>query len=82
MGSNKFYSKDTCEKAIAKDSNRAYYAIKYNKRDIELDVEVVASLILQYCYYICLKTDSIFYDVFPMELPSLLNKPHFMTIAV
>ena len=82
MGSNKFYSKDICENAIAKESERAYFAMQYNKKEIQLDVEIVASLILQYCYYRCLASESTTYDVFPMELPSLLKKPHFMTISV
>ena len=76
------FSKTVCEKAIVEESDRAFYAIQYNSKAIQLDVEIVSSLILQYCYYLCLRSESSIYDVFPMELPSLLSKPHFMTIAV
>ena len=82
VGSNTLYSKDMCEKVNVDDKSRAVYSVKYNGKDTSLDVEVVVSLVLQYCYYRCLHTESVVYDTFPIELPELVKQPHCMAISV
>ena len=47
-----------------------------------MDSETALSIILQYLYYTCLKNETVNYSTFPQALPSLLNEPHNMVIAV
>lgn len=82
VGSNTLYSKDICEKVNVDNKEHALYTVKYNGKETSLDVEVVVSLVLQYCYYRCLHTESVAYDTFPMELPQLVKQPHSIAISV
>lgn len=82
IGSNDSFCEEMGSKVNVENKDRAIYNVKYDGKDISIDSEVVMSLVLQYCYYRCLRSESIGYDTFPMELPKLLEQPHSMTIAV
>ena len=82
VGSNDNYSEDICSKAGVNDDTRALYTLLYNDNETILDVEIVQSIILQYCFYCCLREESNSYDTFPIELPELLKKEHKMIISV
>ena len=82
VGSNDSYSKDICSTAGVNDDTRALYTIQYNEGERILDVEIVQSIILQYCFYCCLRDENNDYDSFPIELPEMLKKDHSMIISV
>ena len=82
VGCNFSYSKDICSTAGVNDDTRALYTIQYNEIKIFLDVEIVQSIILQYCFYCCLRDENNDYDSFPIELPEMLKKDHKMIISV
>ena len=82
VGSNDSYSKDICSTAGVNDDTRALYTVQYNESERILDVEIVQSIILQYCFYCCLRDENNDYDSFPIELPEMLKKDHSMIISV
>lgn len=82
IGSNDYYNAVTSEKVLLDDKNRAYFQVTYDKQPYNVDSETALSIILQYLYYTCLKNETVNYSTFPQALPSLLNEPHNMVIAV
>ena len=76
------YSKDICSTAGVNDDTRALYTVQYNESERILDVEIVQSIILQYCFYCCLRDENNDYESFPIELPEMLKKDHSMIISV
>ena len=82
VGCNFSYSKDICSTAGVNDDTRALYTIQYNEGERILDVEIVQSIILQYCFYCCLCDKNNDYDLFPIELPEILKKDHSIIISV
>lgn len=71
LGSNDFYDKSTSEKVTPVNTARSQFSVSYRDTSYSVDAEAALSIILQYVYYRCFKTESMTYDTFPFELQTI-----------
>ena len=82
IGSNELFDSKVSEKVTVSNTSRAQFTVMYNNETFFVDSESALSLILQYVYYRCFKTESISYDTFPFEMQAIREKSKPVAIAI
>ena len=82
IGSNECFDSKVSEKVTVFNTSRAQFTVMYNDETFFVDSESALSIILQYVYYRCFKTESISYDTFPFEMKAILENSKPVAIAI